>query len=106
MQGLLSAAGRANVSLVVRSERGRSGAVTSAAGKAISARQAAVLVLREAGEPLKSAEVARRVLAVSGVRLAGRTPEATVAAKLAVENKRPDGLFVRVAPGTYGLREP
>jgi hypothetical protein len=24
---------------------------------------------------------------------------------LAVENKKPDGLFVRVAPGTYALRE-
>ena len=54
---------------------------------------------------MKSAEIARRVLEVKGVRLAGKTPEATVAAMLAVENKKPDGLFVRVAPGTYALRE-
>ncbi len=79
--------------------------MTSAMDKATTARQAAVEVLREAGEPLKSAEIARRVLEVKGVRLAGKTPEATVAAMLAVENKKPDGLFVRVAPGTYALRE-
>ena len=52
---------------------------------------------------MKSAEIARRVLDVKGLRLAGKTPAATVAAMLAVENKRPDGLFVRAAPGTYRL---
>jgi hypothetical protein len=71
----------------------------------MTARQAAVEVLREAGGPLKSVEVARRVLEVNGVRLEGKTPEATVAAMLAVENKKPDGLFARVAPGTYALRD-
>jgi len=42
---------------------------------------------------------------VNGVRLAGKTPGATIAAMLAVENQKPDGLFVRTAPGTYTLRE-
>ena len=79
--------------------------MTSASGKGITARQAAVEVLRGAGEPLKSAEIARRVMEVKGVRLVGKTPAATVAAMLAVENKQPDGLFPRVAPGTYALRE-
>jgi hypothetical protein len=79
--------------------------VTSTSGKGKTARQAAVEVLGRAGEPLKSAEIARRVLEVEGVRLAGKTPAATIAAMLAVENKKPDGLFVRVAPGTYTLRE-
>ena len=45
-----------------------------------TARQGAVEVLRRAGEPLKSGEIARRVLEVQGVRLAGKTPAATVAA--------------------------
>jgi hypothetical protein len=40
-------------------QRERRGAVTSTSGKAITARQAAVEVLRRAGEPLKSAEIAR-----------------------------------------------
>ena len=73
--------------------------------KAKTAKQAAVEVLRRAGEPLKSDEITSRVLAVKGVRLAGRTPAASVAAMLAVENKKPDGLFIRTAPGTYTLRE-
>ncbi len=79
--------------------------MTTSEHKPLTARQAAVEVLRSAGEPLKSAEHARRVLEVEGVRLAGKTPAATVAAMLAVENKKPDGLFVRTAPGTYALRE-
>jgi restriction system protein len=70
-----------------------------------TARQAAVEVLERAGEPLQVAEIARRVLGLEGVRLGGKTPRATVAALLAVENKKPAGLFVRVAPGRYGLRE-
>ena len=70
-----------------------------------TAKQAAVEVLLRAGEPLKSDEITRRVLAVKGVRLVGKTPDASVAAMLAVENKKPDGLFVRTAPGTYMLRE-
>jgi len=73
--------------------------------KAKTAKQAAVEVLQRAGEPLKSDEITRRVLQVKGVRLVGKTPAASVAALLAVENKKPDGLFVRVAPGTYTLRE-
>ncbi len=70
-----------------------------------TAKQATLEVLRRAGEPFKSDEIARRVMEVKDVRLAGKTPAATVAAMLAVENKNPDGLFVRTAPGTYTLRE-
>ena len=69
------------------------------------AKQAAVEVLRRAGERLKTAEIARRVLELKGVSLAGKTPAATVAAMLAVENQNPEGLFVRTARGTYALRE-
>ncbi len=79
--------------------------MTTTTPKPITAKQAAVEVLRHAGEPLNSAEIARRVLEVKDVKLAGKTPEATVAAMLAVENKKPAGLFVRTAPGTYALRE-
>ena len=70
-----------------------------------TAKQATVEVLRRAGEPLKTAEIAKRLLEVKGVSLAGKTPAATIAAMLAVENKKPDGLFVRTAPGMYTLRE-
>ena len=70
-----------------------------------TAKQAAVEVLGRAGEPLKSDEIARRVLEMKGVKLAGKTPAASVAAMLAVENKKSGGLLVRTAPGTYTLRE-
>jgi hypothetical protein len=73
--------------------------------KPVTAKQAIVDVLRRAGEPLKAAEIARRVLEAKDLRLADKTPAATVAAMLAVENRKPDGLFVRTAPGTYALRE-
>ena len=69
-----------------------------------TAKQAAFDVLRQAGEPLKADEIGRRVLSVKGVELKGKTPLATIAAILSVENKKPDGLFVRTAPGTYSLR--
>lgn len=44
--------------------------MTAPSGKAIAAKQAAVEVLRSAGEPLKTAEIARRVLEVKDVKLA------------------------------------
>ena len=69
-----------------------------------TARQAAVEALTQAGEPLKTAEIVERVLKTPGVKLAGKTPAATIAAILAIENAKPDGLFVRTAPGTYTLR--
>jgi hypothetical protein len=75
------------------------------ASKKLSAKAAAVGVLRKAGEPLKTAEIVERVLKTPGVKLAGNTPAATIAAILATENAKPDGLFVRTAPGTYTLRE-
>lgn len=63
-----------------------------------TSRQASAEVLREAGEPSKSAGVARRAARGRRRQAGGKIPAATVAAILAVE-KKPDGLFVRVAPG-------
>src|SRR6266516_4778353 len=71
-----------------------------------SAKQVAVDVLRGAGEPLHAKEVAKRVVE-SGrcARLKGKTPEATIAALLAVGSK-PGGPFKRVDKGTYTLSDP
>lgn len=71
----------------------------------VTAKQAAVEVLRRAKTPLRSDEIARRVMKTKGVRLAGATPEATVTAMLAVESNKPDGLFRRTEKATYALRE-
>lgn len=69
------------------------------------AKQVAIDVLREAGEPLHAKEIAKRVLESgrsSGLK--GKTPEATISAMLAVGSK-PGGPFTRVDKGTYALAD-
>lgn len=44
--------------------------------------EAALAVLREAGEPLTAAEITRRALEKGLIRTAGKTPEATMSARL------------------------
>ena len=69
------------------------------------AKQVAIDILRHADKPLHAKEIATRVLA-SGrcAGLKGKTPEATIAAMLAVGSK-PGGPFSRVGKGTYTLAE-
>jgi HB1, ASXL, restriction endonuclease HTH domain len=68
------------------------------------AKQVAIHVLREAGEPLRAKEIAKRVLDSGRARLSGKTPEQTITAMLAVGSK-PGGPFTRVDKGTYTLAE-
>ena len=69
------------------------------------AKQVAIDVLRQAGEPLHAKEIAKRVLESGRCsRLKGKTPEATISAMLAVGSK-PGGPFKRVEKGTYTLAE-
>ena len=70
-----------------------------------SAKQVAIDVLRSAGEPLHTKEITKRVIESgrsSGLK--GKTPEATVAAMLAVGSK-PGGSFKRVDKATYTLAD-
>ncbi len=70
-----------------------------------SAKQVTIDVLRAAGEPLHTKEITKRVLESgrsSGLK--GKTPEATVAAMLAVGSK-PGGSFKRVDKATYALAD-
>ena len=70
-----------------------------------SAKQVAIDVLRTPREPLHAKEIAKRVIEsgrCSGLR--GKTPEATVAAMLAVGSK-PGGSFKRVNKATYALAD-
>ncbi|MGH3032533.1 MAG: winged helix-turn-helix domain-containing protein [Gaiellaceae bacterium] len=69
------------------------------------AKQVAIDLLRQAGEPLHAKEIAKRVLEsgrCSGLK--GKTPEATISAMLAVGSK-PGGPFTRVDKGTYTLAD-
>jgi len=68
------------------------------------AKQVAIDVLREAGEPLHAKEIAKRVIDSGRSRLGGKTPEQTITAMLAVGSK-PGGPFARVEKGTYALAE-
>jgi HB1, ASXL, restriction endonuclease HTH domain len=73
--------------------------------KGESAREVTRDVLRQAGEPLHSKEIAKRVLAAGRCRsLSGKTPEASVAALLATGAK-PGGPFKRVDKGIYTLAD-
>lgn len=68
------------------------------------AKQVAIDVLREAGEPLHAKEIAKRVIDSGRTRLGGKTPEQTITAMLAVGSK-PGGPFTRVDKGTYALAD-
>ena len=72
--------------------------------KSEPAKQVAIDVLRTAGEPLHAKEIAKRVLESGRTRLAGKTPEQTITAMLAV-GSRPGGPFMRVDKGTYTLAD-
>jgi hypothetical protein len=70
----------------------------------LSARSAAVEVLKGKRNGLPTSEIIERVLAHPDVHLGGATPGATISAILATEAKKDDGLLERVAPGTFRLR--
>jgi hypothetical protein len=79
--------------------------MASGLAKPVTAKEALRRVLEKAGEPMKTRDLCAKALKVKGVKLGGATPDATMAAILATENKKANGLFVRTAPGTYALRE-
>jgi hypothetical protein len=66
-------------------------------------KRAAEVILNEAGGPLKPDQIAERALKRKLITTKGKTPEATMAARLSVASKAGD-TFVRVAPNTYGLK--
>ena len=68
--------------------------------------EAAESVLREADEPLRPEDIAARALADGRLQTEGATPEATMAAQLAMSLKQRGKAspFVRTAPNTFGLR--
>ncbi len=67
---------------------------------------AARIVLEEAGVPLRSDEIARRALQQGHLSTAGKTPAATMAARLYTEirDHGEQSTFELSAPGTFGLR--
>jgi hypothetical protein len=54
---------------------------------------------------MKTKELTAKAAEMAKGTLKGRTPTATLAAILATENAKPDGIFERTEPGTYKLRK-
>ena len=69
--------------------------------------EAAIVVLRKAGTPLRFEELTERMVPDGLWSTKGKTPAATVNAAITVNIKKKgeSSTFVRVASGTYGLRE-
>lgn len=72
----------------------------------MNVKEAALQILKEAGEPLHAMEITKRALAQKLWHTDGKTPHATLAARLYTDIKRcgPASSFVLVAPNTFGLR--
>ena len=66
-------------------------------------KEAARLILAEAGTPLHAHEIARRAIEAGLVATAGKTPEATMEAALCVAVSGPQPAFVRTSPRTFAL---
>jgi len=69
--------------------------------------EAAVHVLRDAAKPMTTKEITDRIMSAGLWKTAGKTPAATVAARLYMDIKTngQKSPFVRVGPQTFGLRE-
>jgi restriction system protein len=72
----------------------------------MSAREAAIQVLSDAGEPLHAEEITKRILENRLWATSGKTPCATVEAQICTDMQKRGAasLFVRTAPRTFALR--
>ena len=71
-------------------------------------RDAAIKVLQEAGHPLHADEIAEMILSKGLWKTTGKTPAATVGARLYsdIKKKGAASVFVKVSPNTFALRDP
>ena len=70
-------------------------------------RDAAIEVLKEAGGPLHAREITKRILSQGLWKTNGKTPAATVSARLYSDIKKnvDDSPFILTGPQTFGLKE-
>lgn len=69
-------------------------------------KQAAIQVLERAGTPLHAAEITKRMMAAGLWETQGKTPEATVSARIYSDIKKngSESAFVKIGPQTFELR--
>ena len=70
-------------------------------------KNAAFQVLKQAGTALHAKDITREILAVGLWQPKGKTPEATVSARIYsdIKTKGAESVFIKVGPLTFGLRE-
>jgi len=73
----------------------------------MSVRDAAIQVLKEAGKPLHAKEITERILSMGLWETTGKTPVATVSARLYSDIKKngDDSPFILAGPQMFGLKE-
>lgn len=73
----------------------------------MNVQDAAIQILKDAGKPLHVGEIARRIMEAGLWLSNGKTPEATIAARLYSDIKKHgnQSAFIKVAPQTFFLRE-
>ena len=73
----------------------------------MSVQSAAIQILKEAGKPLHATEIAKLIIEAGLWKSDGKTPEATVSARLYTDIKSngDKSSFVKVGPQTFALRD-
>ena len=73
----------------------------------MNVQDAAIQILKDAGKPLHAKEIAERIIQAGLWVAKGKTPEATVSARLYSDIKKhgDHSTFVKVAPQTFSLRD-
>jgi restriction system protein len=73
----------------------------------MNAQSAAIQILKYAGKPLHAAEIAKLIIEAGIWKSNGKTPEATVSARLYsdIKNNGDNSAFVKVGPQTFALRD-
>ena len=73
----------------------------------MNVQDAAIQILKDAGKPLHAKEIAERIMEAGLWSSDGKTPEATVSARLYSDIKKhgDQSTFVKVAPQTFALRD-
>jgi restriction system protein len=73
----------------------------------MNVQSAAIQILKDAGKPLHAAEIAKLIIEAGIWKSNGKTPEATVSARLYsdIKNNGDNSAFVKVGPQTFALRD-
>lgn len=78
--------------------------MSATAEKTLPMKQAAKKILEDAEGPMTANDITQKAIDDGLIKSTGKTPAATMQAQLSVDIKKDDTAFLRVRPGTYGLK--